>query len=544
MSARLTVVFFAIAVSLHADEVTRDLTKKEAGLADYVKPGDFQLKVTNALPQFTYTEKSGAVLHKGEEPPAVAPGTPCASDATITEFLRFKLKDVKSEEQIVATVTTATASFTDECKASAKRILASLTTSSTPWVMTEESKRLEIARSDDKDLKWVVLIEPKRTQAQIEAKAKEAAAAKDRLAEERELVDKHSSLIVMKCSYSSKKCASEQIFVNADQDSTVYITDVPTGKKVTITAGASEYYPCRALSFNTATFTTSSETLAVSLQMKRNFMGIWPARMPALESEAASLYGLDWCPGEDRVFQKKSLFGIEREPAEFEARVRRQVRHLSNSKSLEDAPDPRLKPVQPPLNAIPLFLRGRSELVKIDIEVDGETEKTFTIPVRYQRFWLDAGGFFVFARHVDEQLEYEPFTATDTTRKVKRILKDTSTDPVTGIMVNIHPGNFPVLAFQFGLASNQGRLPSYYLGLGLRARSIGKRGLATIGAGMAMQQEDRFNNTDVGVAYPTDSARLIASRKYGFNPYLSISLGFSFGGVSESADVRSAPTSN
>ncbi len=191
-----------------------------------------------------------------------------------------------------------------------------------------------------------------------------------------------------------------------------------------------------------------------------------------------------------------------------------------------------------------MLLRGKSEVVNVQFSFGDAEKKTFTVPIRYQRFWLDAGGFFVFARHVDEKLEFEDFTATQTTRTVRRILKDTSTDPVTGIVVNIHPGNTPILAVQFGIAANQGRLPSYYLGLGVRAREVGKRGLATLGVGVAMQQENRFNLVEPGNTLSSDSPRLQPANKYGFNPYLSISLGFSFGGVSEGTNVAAGVSRN
>jgi hypothetical protein len=74
-------------------------------------------------------------------------------------------------------------------------------------------------------------------------------------------------------------------------------------------------------------------------------------------------------------------------------------------------------------------------------------------------------------------------------------------------------------------------------------REIGKRGLATLAVGVAMQQEQQFPNLQFGEEYPSTSPLLKPTLKYGITfPYISISLGFSFGGVSEKSNVADRVT--
>ena len=193
-----------------------------------------------------------------------------------------------------------------------------------------------------------------------------------------------------------------------------------------------------------------------------------------------------------------------------------------------------------------LFMRGRSEVAAVQFDLGSGDVKTFIIPIRYQRFWLDAGGFFVFSRRTDQQLDAVVVPdSTPELKVVRAIRSETLIEPNTGIVINVHPGNYPVLAIQFGIAASQGRSPSYYLGLGLRAREIGKRGLATIAVGAAMQQEQQYPLMQVGDIVRSDSTLLQAKQRYGITfPYISISLGFSFGGVAEKTDVRAAVVRN
>ena len=278
--------------------------------------------------------------------------------------------------------------------------------------------------------------------------------------------------------------------------------------------------------------------------MKRNWFGIGSAGIDTATVEAASIYGLDWCPGTDQILQKQGLLRIDKDEDEYRLLVEKRE-SVTADHPLDAVPDPRTATIKaPPIASLPLFLRGKSQVLEVQFAWQDGTRKTFAIPVVYQRFWLDAGGFFVFTRRSDESIVTETIPGTTGTppaperQKYWRSTTPSRSSPGTGIVINIHPGNFPVLAFQFGIAANQTRLPSYYLGLGIRAREIGKRGLATIGIGAAMQQEQRFPHLVNGSEVPSTDNRLKPVNKYGVSfPYISLSLGFSFGGVSEKTNV-------
>ncbi|MGZ5441496.1 MAG: hypothetical protein ACXW5U_07410 [Thermoanaerobaculia bacterium] len=538
-AAWIVVLAVIWAASAFGAEVVVDLTKPpgDAPLAYRSDIGSVDVKIANAIPGKSYlvVDESNRRVMIADLGAAPTPAAPC-SDAAGRAKAALRGRTTEKEVSEASKAQEVTACTAAEQQAITAQIKSLTTAAIGSYPLVASGKIVKSLQRDGTDTQWKVEIEPQGAAP----RPAQTAETIDRL---KEVTDKHPSLVVMKCSYASEKCATDELFVNADQDSALYITDVPAGRPVMIRATADEYFPCRALRYNVARYSSSTSVVVVSMHMKRNPLGLFSNRMSAVEVEAASHYGLDFCPGTDRLFQKKSLLANEKPIGVFTGDVRSRHGLTTDAQRLEDVADPRLEVMQPPLNTLPLFVRGKSELVKVDIDF-GDERKTFIVPVRYQRFWLDAGGFFVFSRHVDEELEFEEFTSEDTTRTVKRILKNTSTEPVTGIVVNVHPGNFPSLAFQFGIAANQDRLPSYYLGIGARARSIGKRGLATVGVGLAMQQEDRFPNVKAGEKFPADASRLVASRKYGFNPYLSIALGFSFGGVSEKTDVKAGVASS
>jgi hypothetical protein len=383
----------------------------------------------------------------------------------------------------------------------------------------------------DGDLTWTAVITTQGGSAAATAQA--AAKAANPLAADSPVLDRllsttsnHPDLVVGSCKYTDASCGA-RIFINADQISTLTITDIPQGA-VTVRVTGGEYFPCEAVRYNVAHFTKAPDTLIVPMQMRKGWLGIGNVTVNNAQGEAAALYGLRRCPGTNEVLTKNSL-------------MRNDPPKTPPGDVLTDLapPDPRVAAVRsPPIASLPLFLRGKSQVVEVQFEWDDGTRKTFTYPVVYQRFWLDAGGFFVFARRSDQSIELQNMGGTPEQQKVTAIHRETSIEANTGIVINVHPGNFPVLAFQFGIAANQDRLPSYYLGLGVRAREIGKRGLATLAIGASMQQEKRYPSVELGRTYDSTSALLAGTNKYGVTfPYISLSLGFSFGGVSEKTNV-------
>jgi hypothetical protein len=399
------------------------------------------------------------------------------------------------------------------------------------------------------DTTWTVVVTTQGESAAATARA--AAKAASPIAGDSPILDRLLSttatqpdLVVGSCKYTDTTCAA-RIFINADQISTLTVTDIPAGA-VTVRITAGEFYPCGAISYNIARFSKAPDTLILPLQMRKGFLGIGSTTVAGAEAEAASIYGLDWCPGTEVLLRKQNRFSpSDMSDKEYRDYILKRERQNETVNLLSTLEDPRTHALKaPPIASLPLFLRGRSQVVELQFAWDDGHSKTFTFPVVYQRFWLDAGGFFVFARRTDQSITTATIPgaagppAVPEMQQVLSIRRDVSIEPNTGIVINIHPGNFPILAFQFGIAANQGRLPSYYFGLGFRAREIGKRGLATLGVGVAMQQEQQFPGLEFGQQYPSTDPRLKAASKYGVTfPYLSLSLGFSFGGVSEKTNV-------
>lgn len=393
------------------------------------------------------------------------------------------------------------------------------------------------------DTTWTVVVTTQGGSAAVTAKA--AAKAADPIAADSpnlnrllETTATHIDKITGTCKYTDNDCDAK-IYINADQISALTITDIPQGAvAVRVTGG--EFYPCQAINYNLVKYAKAPSKLILPLHMKKGFLGVGNVSMTKAEAEAASIYGLEWCPGTGRVFQKTRIFVRDQARGDYEQEVYERAGACS-SECLASRPDPRLTAKDPAIASLPLFLRGRAKVITVEFAFDDGREKVFRFDVIYQRFWLDAGGFFAFSRRTDQSIETETIAGTPEMQKVRAIRRDVSIEPTTGIVINVHPGNYPVLAFQFGIAANQGRSPSYYGGLAVRAREIGKRGLATLGVGVAMQQELQFPGLRFGDTYPSTSPLLKATPKYGLTfPYISISLGFSFGGVSEKTNVADA----
>jgi hypothetical protein len=389
------------------------------------------------------------------------------------------------------------------------------------------------------DTTWTVVVTTQGGSAAVTAKA--AAKAADPIAANSPNLDRllattasHMDKIVGTCKYTDNDC-NAKVYINADQISALTITDIPTGAvSVRVTAG--EFFPCSSIGYNIANYAKAPSKLILPLHMKKGFLGIGSVSVAKAEVEAAAIYGLDWCPQTGEVFQKTRMLVPDESRKDYVGEI--LTREGAESEKELAGPDPRLSPKAPPIASLPLFLRGRAKVVTVEFAWADGSEKLFEFDVVYQRFWLEAGGFFAFSRRSDQSIDTETIAGTPELQKVRAIRRDVSIEPSTGIVLNIHPGNYPILAFQFGIAANSGRSPSYFGGLAVRAREIGKRGLATLGVGVALQQELQFPNLQFGETYPSTSPLLKATPKYGLTfPYISLSLGFSFGGVAERTNV-------
>lgn len=566
MYARLFwVVVVAASLSLHADdEVTRELAKRDDVPAEYLKSGTtFRLKLMNVLPHASYVDDTGVVL-AAPEPANVDPiaptKTPCEAGFEPAAYVRFKLKGLKAEEGIADAVKAATQGLAKDCADKITAAVNTLTTATTKtsWVLGDEPKRLQVVRADDKTRTWLLVVAPKQTPAEI------ADAEKNREGTKRinDLLDRtmdSADIVVRQCAYP-EDCPAEPIFINGDQISTVYITNLPT-KRLKVRVFAGESSSCSALDANYREFTETHETIVIPLHMRTRLLPWFFGA--GREEYGLRVYGLV-APSEyvatvqsQKNGQTVNDISLRFRPKDIDEATRASLCSQMPEQVFSRLSSPsdfasRLRIGSTDIPAVPLLLRGKSNLLTIEVRDAATSQhlKTFLVPIRYQRFWLDAGGFFAFARHVDEDVVKTSLTGTQQgSVKVTQIRQIKDVNPSTGIVVNIHPGNFPYMAAQFGIAAQQDRLPSYYLGFGLRAREFGKRSLATLAIGIAAVQSNRLNGlrlngtaADCGteercVILPADSPLLTPQRKYAFEPYVSISLGFSFGGAPDRADV-------
>lgn len=616
MRRALAFILLSVCVGVSAQEpadvVTIDIGVTDPAARTYaVKPGKkFDLKLINAVPGATYEIVKDGRREEAAKLAAPDPNVTCVTPAGQVSRI---VKDAKTETDVAKALSEGLKPIKELTPAcTAAQITAIEAEINKPPSITFAGFSLKPGETLQKTFKregadqsWSVAIVTQGGSAATTAAAANKAAnptASDNPNLDRLLGKTADSqkLTIGECSYTADTCTTE-LHVNADQVSTLTIKDIRAGKvKVTVTAG--ELFNCRALSYNFAVFESAPDRVIIPLHMAKSRMfGVGSTSMARQQSEASKLYGLEFCPGTGEVFDTRRLgiLDIFGGKDELEKRVKtkygvplngqstapqRQQRTVQSQKtgqqqqqewpqSLADLPDPRTEEITDPMDgdepplpqqnlfprgpepqtaSLPLLLRGRAPVVDVLFEWSDGERKSFTIPVLYQRFWLDAGGFFVFTRHTDQHIETEVVAAvpaSETTaatperRRVTNLRSENSYAPSTGIVINIHPGNNPILAFQFGIAANQNRLPSYYLGVGVRAREIGRRGLATIAMGVAMQQEASFSQIGVGEIVVPDSPRLQATQKYGFTfPYVSISLGFSFGGVSERTNVASSVT--
>lgn len=368
------------------------------------------------------------------------------------------------------------------------------------------------------------------------------AAGPDLLNEIEKRMEADSSSTILECSYPGDRCESEPLYVNADHVSVVVFRGVPTDRPITIVVDSMSepFERCQILRQNSITFPgTAPDVVAVTLHLFRNphlvlrSFGLGSSRSRV--AAALRLYGV---AGESGPLTRDEIGALCRNPGAAlggTSGVRSKTSRAlvrSAGGSIEE------------VTTIPIVADGQTETVKVTFYSGDEALRSFIIPFRYQRWWADAGGAFLFPNIEDERLK----TENDANGKVKvlDIKRDASkVEPDTGIVVNLHPGNYPELGIQFGLSTGRDSELNYYFGPAIRLREIGKRGLATFSAGAALSKTQDYPDLTIydpahptaGGIYDASDARLLGTRSYELSWYVGISLGFTFGGVASGADA-------
>jgi hypothetical protein len=294
------------------------------------------------------------------------------------------------------------------------------------------------------------------------------------------------------CTVPSYTCTPNSVFISAAAISTINIDGIPDSAKeltVRITAG-------------------ETDANGESLFVRRTYAKPLPDHIQIAIHKAR---GVRQTFGTDPTRSPTSLKSFAERLSDG-PRTEEQHQHYSD--------DP----------AIGFISRGISDALSIELQLDKGPIKTIKVTLNYQRWFVDMGGFLTFSSVADEELA----TQDDAPGMVKILKKRHKSKlvPGTGLVLDFHPANYPSLAAQFGIATSVDRNASYYLGFGYRLRELGPNTLATFAAGISATQVKRFPDVKVGdIRSATSTAVTQGSNRYAFGPYLSLSLGFAFGGM-------------
>lgn len=179
-----------------------------------------------------------------------------------------------------------------------------------------------------------------------------------------------------------------------------------------------------------------------------------------------------------------------------------------------------------------------------------------SIPIGYQRWSVETGGFLAVSTLTDQQIVTQPDPDDQSKVQVLSVRDDGNYAQETGLWVSFVPRNYPSYGLGVGLVSDSDRPLSIYLGGSLRLRTFGHRGLASLNYGFAMRSIDRFDNFKTCRANPSGatcgngfalsgnegdpnrvltlpetSPLLDAQQDYHTGPFVAIHLGFSFGPI-------------
>jgi len=303
------------------------------------------------------------------------------------------------------------------------------------------------------------------------------------------------------CTVSSWSCSPSTVFISAAAISTINIDGIPAGTqdlKVIITAGETDENGKSLTVYRDFTTGAIPDHIQIAVHKGR---------------AARQTFAID--PDLQKSAPKKTpaLLFVED----------------------QSSPDRRNDP------AIGFISRGISDSLSIVLKIGNNSFKTIKVNLNYQRWFVDMGGFLTFSTVSDQELVSE-----DAGAGLVKILKKRNQSklvPGTGIVLDFHPANFPFLAAQFGIATSVDRNASYFLGAGVRLRQLGPNTLATFAIGLAATQAKRFPDVKIGdIRSSTSPTVTQGSNRYAFGPYLSLSLGFSFGGTD--APPAAKPTNN
>lgn len=179
-----------------------------------------------------------------------------------------------------------------------------------------------------------------------------------------------------------------------------------------------------------------------------------------------------------------------------------------------------------------------SRLTVHAISKDGKTNVVVDVPVAYQPWFMDSGGFLAFTTLVDKEITKHD--QGDGTVKIDNVRWSNRLTPNTGLAINFHPANYPNAGIQFALTTVEEKV-TYHLGGAYRLRSVGSKAIATVAAGLAVGQVNRFPDIKVGDVRASTDAGLNGTKRWATGAYLSLSFGFTFGNGSGTTTENKKP---
>lgn len=190
-----------------------------------------------------------------------------------------------------------------------------------------------------------------------------------------------------------------------------------------------------------------------------------------------------------------------------------------------------------------LIVRGKSPVILIQAEDAAGNLASGEVLVGYERWRFETGGFLAVTDVVDKKLVLKTLEEGDDVGKVKVVAIRDEDDLAqeTGVFLNLIPRNYESLGLGLGFATHDSRAPAIYAGPVIRLRTFGHRGIASLSAGYALRQVERFPDLlalhpdllsdESQIALDPNDASLQPELQWEEGWYVGIHLGFSFGPI-------------
>lgn len=319
------------------------------------------------------------------------------------------------------------------------------------------------------------------------------------------------------CSFETGLCNPANISVNGDTKSLVALSRVPAEAcLVTVTANESFLGKNADLGFDCLA-RPFGETVDVSLHLKTM---LFP-----------------------------SFGGVKGNSTSAHARLRPQSM-TEKPQSMTERCDPRAAPYAPwpPRDGMSVLLHSSMRSVIVTAYGLNEAKtacnqalKSARVKIDYPRWEVGAGAFYAFSYLGDETLVQQkaeqPADAAAGAKDHFTIVRrdKQSLQTATGISFNVYPANYPSLGLMFGYTDRGDQSPTYYLGGGLRLRSLGRHAVISFMGGCATGQVKTFPGIAKGDVIDEGDIRLEGRSTYQIKPFLSVHIGFAFGATRSGA---------